>query len=420
MAWQGTELGRALFDAALAAAQPGPYVARHVPAAPARRTVVVGAGKASAAMAQALEAHWPGSELTGAVAVPEGCAAECRYLSVEPAGHPVPDERSLAAARRQRALVADLGADDLVVALISGGGSALLCEPAPGLTLRDKQAVSRDLLHSGASIGEINAVRQHVSAIKGGALAQAAAPAAVHTLVVSDVPGDDPALVASGPTVASPFTAAQAQAVLQRYGIAVPAQVEQAIAGSDKTVPAAQQRTTQVICCASQSLEAAADEARAHGYTPLILGDRIEGEAREVATVHAGIAQSIAHRGYPIAPPAVLLSGGETSVTLGEQAGRGGRNTEFLLGLAVALREAPGITALAGDTDGIDGTENNAGAVIDPTTLARARQQGLDPAAALAGHRSHALFERLDDLVVTGATRTNVNDFRAVVIPSSP
>jgi hydroxypyruvate reductase len=220
--------------------------------------------------------------------------------------------------------------------------------------------------------------------------------------------------------VASPFTAAQAQAVLQRYGIAVPAQVEQAIAGSDKAVPAAQQRTTQVICCASQSLEAAADEARAHGYTPLILGDRIEGEAREVATVHAGIAQSIAHRGYPVAPPAVLLSGGETSVTLGEQAGRGGRNTEFLLGLAVALREAPGITALACDTDGIDGTENNAGAVIDPTTLDRARQQGLDPAAALAGHRSHALFERLDDLVVTGATRTNVNDFRAVVIPSSP
>jgi glycerate 2-kinase len=406
----------ALFQAAVEAARPGARVAAALPPPPIGRTVVIGAGKASADMAAAVEAA-RGGAVTGVVAIPEGVEAHCRHIECLAAGHPVPDERSVEAAERIRAAISGLGLDDQVIALISGGGSALLCDPVPGLSLADKQAVTAALLDSGATIREINCVRQALSRSKGGRLAQLAAPARVHTLLVSDIPGDDPALIASGPTVASPFAPGEAEAVLARYGIARPGVLA---AGTQKPPPNVAELGERchhvILCSAMESLRAAAGVARAHGITPIILGDALEGEAREMAIVHAGIARSIAAHGEPLAPPAVVLSGGEATVTIDGPAGRGGRNTTFCLALAMALRGHDGIHALACDTDGIDGHGGHAGALVDPTTLARVRDDNRDAAAALADHDSAGLFEAIGDLVDTGPTGTNVNDFRAVLV----
>jgi hydroxypyruvate reductase len=409
----------ALFRAGLAAADPAERVPPALPKPPKGRTVVVGAGKASAAMAKAVEDHWPGP-LSGLVVTRYGYGVPCRQIEIVEAGHPVPDAAGRAAAKRMLAMVQGLGADDLVLCLTSGGGSALLTLPTPGLTLRDKQAVTRALLKSGAAIGEMNCVRKHLSAIKGGRLGAAAAPARVVTLVISDVPGDDPAVIASGPTVPDPTTAADALAILDRRGIAVPAAVRRFLkSGAGETPKPGDPRFAngeiRLIARPQDMLDAAARAARAHGFTPLILGDALEGEAREVGIVHAGIAHSIARHGHPVAAPAVLLSGGETTVTVRGK-GRGGRNSEFLLALAIALGGAPGIAAMACDSDGIDGSEDNAGAVVMPDSLARAAAEGLDAKALLADNDAYRFFEALGDLVVTGPTRTNVNDFRAILV----
>ena len=409
----------ALFRAGLAAADPAERVPPALPKPPKGRTIVVGAGKASAAMAKAVEDHWPGP-LSGLVVTRYGYGVKCRHVEIVEAGHPVPDSAGRAAAQRMLAMVQGLTADDLVLCLTSGGGSALLTLPAPGLTLRDKQAVNRALLKSGAAIGEMNCVRKHLSAIKGGRLGAAAAPARVVTLVISDVPGDDPAVIASGPTVPDPTTAADAWAILDRRGIAVPAAVRRFLkSGTGETPkpgdPHVANSEIRLIARPQDMLEAAARAAREHGLTPLILGDALEGEAREVGIVHAGIARSVARHGHPVAPPAVLLSGGETTVTVRGK-GRGGRNSEFLLSLAIALGGAPGICALACDSDGIDGSEDNAGAVVTPDSLERAAAQRLDAQLLLADNDAYRFFEALGDLVVTGPTRTNVNDFRAILI----
>lgn len=414
---------RHLFATAVAAADPKLVVPRHLPAPPRGRTIVVGAGKASAAMAAALEAHWPGP-LSGLVVTRYGHAVPCPRVEIVESAHPVPDGSGEMAARRMLELVRGLGPDDLVIALMSGGASALLPLPAPGLTLADKQAINRALLRSGAAIEEMNCVRKHLSAIKGGRLAAAAHPAEVVTLVISDVPGDDPAVIGSGPTVADTSTYAEARAVLVRYGIDEPAAVIQYLgAARDETPKPGDPRLTRarhhVIATAQGSLEAAAAEARAAGYATVILGDAIEGEAREVARVLAGIARQVRRYGQPARAPCVVLSGGETTVRVTGK-GRGGRNVELLLALALALRGEPGIAAIAGDTDGVDGAEEVAGAVVLPDTLARARALGIDAAAALADNDAHNVFERLGDQVVTGPTLTNVNDFRAVLIATPP
>lgn len=414
---------KGLFEAAIAAADPAACVPRHLPPPPPGRTVVVGAGKAAAAMACAVEDHWPG-ELSGLVVTRYGHGMPCRRIEVVEAAHPVPDEAGRAAAARILAVVQGLTSDDLVLVLVSGGGSALLALPFEGITLADKQAVNRALLKSGAGIGEMNCVRKHLSAIKGGRLAAAAYPARLLTLVISDVPGDDPAVVASGPTVPDPTTCADALAILEKYRIAVPPTVEALLRSGISETPKPDDLRfahceTRVIATAQGSLAAAAAAARAAGIEPLILGDAIEGEAREVAKAMAGMAKSCALHGVPARSPCVLLSGGETTVTVKGQ-GRGGRNAEFLLALAVALDGAAGIHALAGDTDGIDGTEDNAGAVLTADTLARARAAGIDAKARLADNDGYGFFAALNDLVVTGPTRTNVNDFRAIFIEGNP
>ena len=409
-----------LFRTAIAAADPAQVVPPHLPRPPQNgRTIVLGAGKASAAMARAAEDHWPGP-LEGLVVTRTGHGVPCRRIEIIEASHPVPDERGRDAAGRILALAERAGADDLVLCLISGGGSALLALPAEGLTLDDKQAVNRALLRSGADIGEMNTVRKHLSAIKGGRLAAAAFPAETVSLLISDVPGDDPSVIGSGPTVADPTTFADARAVLARYGIEPPPAVARRLAEArDETPKPGDERLSRsriaIIASPRVSLRAAAEAARSRDVAPLILGDAIEGEAREVGRAFAGIAASIAHHGEPVAPPVVLLSGGETTVTV-RGAGRGGRNTEFLAGLALGLRHTPGVHALAGDTDGIDGSEDNAGAIVTPDTLARARTFGLDPAALLADNDCYSLFAALGDLIVTGPTLTNVNDFRAVLV----
>ena len=408
---------RSLFAAAVAAADPAAGVPRHLPSAPKGRTLVIGAGKAAAAMARAVEAHWPG-ELSGLVVTRYGHGVPCKRIEVIEAAHPVPDEAGQIAAARMLAVVQELTSDDLVLVLVSGGGSALLALPFDGITLAEKQQMNRALLKSGASISEMNCVRKHLSAIKGGRLAAAACPARLLTLVISDVPGDDPAVVASGPTVADPSTCADALAILQNYRIAVPPPVEDLLRSGLSETPKPgdvcfAHCETRVIATAQGSLAAAAEAARAAGVTPLILGDAIEGEAREVAKVMAGLARSCALHGVPARPPCVLLSGGETTVTVRGQ-GRGGRNAEFLLALALALDGAPGIHALACDTDGIDGSEDNAGALLSPDTLRRARAAGIDARARLADNDGYGFFSALGDLVVTGPTRTNVNDFRAI------
>lgn len=409
----GTAL-RALLDSAIAAGRPGDRVAAALPRAPRGRRIVVGAGKASADMAAAM-ATASAVPPAGAVAVPAGYEVDCGPIACLTAGHPLPDERSIAAADQMQAWVTDLSADDQVIALISGGASALLCAPIAGLQLADKQRITEALLASGAGIREINCVRQALSAIKGGRLAAAAAPAPVHTLLVSDIPGDDPALIGSGPTIASPFAPGDARAVLERYHIRAPAALDRAPAPVAATELAGRCRHT-VLCSPMRSLEAAAAVAREYGWQPLILSDALEGEAGELARFHAAIATSVRDHGQPIAPPAVLLSGGEASVTVTGEAGRGGRNTEFALALARQLAGAAGIHALAADTDGVDGYSGHAGALLGPGTLERATAAGCDPGAALAGHDSARLFEALDDTVDTGATGTNVNDFRAVLI----
>ena len=505
---------RQLFDAAVRCADPGEAVRRHLPERPVGRCVVVGAGKAAAAMAAALDAAWPDVDVSGVVVTRYGhagaaghdasapqqggaTASACTATSERPAAsgsvavaatggipvagglaaaggtaapsritvleaaHPVPDEASVRASRRILQAVQGLTPDDLVVALISGGGSSLLTLPAAGMTLADKQAVNRALLHSGATIHEMNVVRRQLSAIKGGRLAQAAMPARLCTLIVSDVPGDDPAIIASGPTVAdldgwldviggnrsvsdretggdtdggsvgdadqarrpevagaaSADPQAQAREIVARYGMQLPPAALQVLDTPQPPVQPHPDHTLHIIAAPMMSLQAAARAARDLGLTPLILGDALEGEAAQMGTVLAGIGRAVALYGQPLPAPAVLLSGGEATVTIGPQgAGRGGRNTECLLAMALALGAQRGVWALAADTDGIDGTEDAAGALIGPDTLQRARAAGLDPRRFLQDHDSYSFFAALNDLLITGPTGTNVNDFRAILI----
>lgn len=408
-----------MFAAAVASAQPELCIPKHLPAAPKGRLIVIGAGKASAEMARVVENHWPGP-LEGLVVTRYGYGAECGRIEIIEAAHPVPDENSAAAARAILRRVSGLSADDLVLCLISGGGSALLCLPGEGLTLADKQAVNRTLLASGAPIGEMNILRRHLSGIKGGRLAAACHPARLLTLLISDVPGDGLTDIASGPTVADPTTCADALDIARRYGIELPPAARDLLeSGGGETVKPGDFRlaghAARIIAAPRMALLAAAEIARAAGVTPLILGDRIEGEARDVGKVMAAMALSCAAHAEPARPPCVLLSGGETTVTVRGD-GRGGRNVEFLLSLAIALNGAPGIHALAGDTDGVDGAEEVAGAYAAPDTLARAFALGIHPRDALARNDAHAFFGRLGNQVVTGPTRTNVNDFRAILV----
>lgn len=413
------DLLRRMFDAAIEAAQPTHCLPPLLPAAPAGRTVVIGAGKASAEMARVLEENWPGP-LSGLVVTRYGYAAPCKRIEIVEAAHPVPDAAGLAAAQRMLELVRGLSAGDLVICLISGGGSALLPLPAEGLDLEDKQAVNQALLRSGATISEMNCVRRHLSAIKGGRLAAACAPARVVSLLISDVPGDDPMDIASGPTVADPTTCADALAIVRRYGIALPEAARTLLeSGKSESVkpgdPRLENCETHLITTPQMALEAAAQVARDAGISPYILGNAIEGEAKDVGKVMGGIALQVAGHAQPIAPPCVLLSGGETTVTL-RGSGRGGRNVEFLLSLGVTLNGHPDIYAIAGDTDGVDGAEEIAGALLAPDSLARAWAAGLRPRDSLANNDGHGFFGTLDDAVVTGPTRTNVNDFRAILV----
>jgi hydroxypyruvate reductase len=410
---------RRMFDAAIASAQPAICVPPHLPDAPRGRFIVVGAGKASAAMARAVEMNWRGP-LSGLVVTRYGYAVPCTQIEIVEAAHPVPDAAGMRAAERILELVANLREDDLVLCLISGGGSALLPLPAQGLTLDLKQDVSRALLASGASISEINCVRRHLSAIKGGRLAAACHPAQVLTLLISDVPGDRPVDIASGPTVGDPTTSADALGIVRRYGIELPRAVLEVLqSGRAESVkpddPRLRRASVRAIATPQMALEAAAAVGREAGIAVHILSDAIEGEARDVGKVFAGIARQIAERGQPFDAPCILLSGGETTVTVRGQ-GRGGRNVEYLLSLAIALEGHPGIHALAGDTDGVDGQEEIAGGYLGPHSLARAESLGLKPKDMLANNDAHGFFNALNDSVITGPTLTNVNDFRAILI----
>src|SRR5215471_5567443 len=390
-----------------------------MPRPPKGRTVIVGAGKAAAAMAKAVEDNWDWP-LSGLVITRYAHGASCSRVEVVEAGHPVPDETGERAALQLIEQVQGLTPDDLVLCLISGGGSSLLALPAPGITLADKQAVTRELLKSGAPISDLNCVRKHLSAIKGGRLALHAQPAEIISLIISDVPGDDPATIASGPTVPDPTTREDAKAVLEKYKIAAPDSVlrwldDPASETPKPGHPGFERVSNRIIANAKDALTAAARAAEGENIRALILGDAIEGEARDVARDHAAKAMTCFMRGRPIAPPCVLLSGGETTVTV-KGNGRGGRNAEYLLALALALDRAPGMCAIACDTDGIDGTETNAGVVIDTDTLERARDNGIDADAALENNDAYTFFKKLGDLVTTGPTRTNGNDFRAIFI----
>ena len=411
-----------MFQAAIDAAAPDLCVPPHLPPPPRGRTVVVGAGKAAASMARAVEAHWPQDRpLSGLVVTRYGHGVgSLPRIEVAEASHPVPDDAGQRAAERMLEMVGGLGEDDLVLCLMSGGASALLGLPAAGIDLAAKQAINRILLRSGAGIQDMNCVRKHLSAIKGGRLAAAARPARVLTLMISDVPGDDPSVIGSGPTVPDATTLADARAVLARYRIDAPAAVAAWLENPGAETPkpgdpAFARAQAVMVATPNAALEAAAAVAREAGFTPLILGDAIEGEASEVARVMAAMATHCAKHGQPAKPPCALISGGETTVTVRGQ-GRGGRNAEFLLALAVALDGHPAIHAIAGDTDGIDGTEDNAGAVLAPDTLRRARQQGLNPRERLADNDGYGVFSALGDLIVTGPTLTNVNDFRAILV----
>jgi glycerate 2-kinase len=408
-----------LFRVAVDAADPRKVLGDHLPQDTGGRAVVIGAGKAAASMARALEDQWSG-ELSGLVVTRYGHGVDCQRIEVVEAAHPVPDDMGEAVARRMLQLVANLTPDDLVICLTSGGGSSLLTLPAPGISLDDKQQINRQLLKSGAAIDEINCVRKHLSAIKGGRLAQACQPARVITYAISDVPGDDPAVIASGPTVADASTSAQALDILQRYNIDTAEHIRQWLQNpASETIfpgdPAFPNSQYHLIATPHQSIQAAARAARETGLNVVVLGDNIEGEAREVARVHAAMAGYAAQHGEPAATPCLILSGGETTVTV-NGSGRGGRNAEFLLSLAVTLAGAEGIYAIAADTDGIDGSEDNAGALLQPDSWARATALGLDAQAMLANNDGYGFFSTLEDLVMTGPTRTNVNDFRAILI----
>lgn len=414
------ELLRQMFDAAILAAQPEHCIPRFMPQAPKGRTIVIGAGKASAEMARALEKHWPG-ELSGVVVTRYGYAVPCERIEILEAAHPVPDQAGLDAAERILATVQGLTEDDLVICLISGGGSALLPLPGEGITLEDKQGINRALLRSGANISEMNCVRRHLSRIKGGRLAAACHPARVVNLLISDVPGDNPMDIASGPTVPDPTTRQDALDILRRYGIELPPAARAFLESADgesvkPNDPRLAGLETHLIATPQMALEAAAEVARAAGVTPVMLGDTIEGEAKDVGKVFAGITHQIATRGHPFKRPCVLLSGGETTVTVKGE-GRGGRNVEFLLSLAIELNGKEGIWALAGDTDGVDGLEEIAGAIATPDTLERAWAAGIRPRDALANNDGHGFFGALGDAVITGPTLTNVNDFRAILLP---
>ena len=420
-AWNDSRAKDALnriFLAAVASADPAKVPQHHLPSPPKGRCVVVGAGKASAAMAAALEAAWPHVDLSGVVVTRYGHAVPTSRIEIIEASHPVPDDRSAEAAKRILAAVEGLTADDMVIALISGGGSALMVAPAEGMTLADKMAVNRALLASGATISEMNAVRKHLSRIKGGRLALAAKPAKVVSLLISDVPGDDPSEIASGPTVADPSDIKTVREIVSRYELDLPETVRKVLKKGEETPKAGDiDEDVRMIAAPSLALQAAADEAVRLGLTPLILGDSLEGESKDVGAVMAGIALSASRKGLPVKGPAVLLSGGETTVTIGRgPAGKGGRNTEFLLSLALTLKGAEGIWAIAGDSDGIDGVEDAAGALVTPDTLVRMRAAGIDPRQSLVTHDSYTAFKAVGDLVVTGPTLTNVNDIRAILI----
>ncbi len=422
---------RQLYDAAVLRALPLHNTASSLPPPPKGRTIVLGAGKAGGAMAQAVEALWPADKpMSGLVVTryghtPPRPAGLPERIEVVEASHPVPDAAGLAAAERILQLTQGLTEDDLVLFLISGGGSALLTLPADGLTLEDKQRINKDLLHSGAGIGEMNCVRKHLSRIKGGRLAAACAPAQVVTLTISDVPGDDPSVIASGPTVPDVTTCADAWAILQRYKIEVPAPIEAALkAGAletPKPSPDWDKQPVRLIATPQQSLEAAAELARSAGLNAYVLSDELEGESREVGKVHAALARAAARGLGPFQKPCVILSGGETTVTVraqvaGTPKGRGGRAGEFCLGLAIALQAQEGVWAIAADTDGIDGIEDNAGAVVSPDTLARAVAHGVKATDCLDRNDAYGFFDAVGNLVVTGPTHTNVNDFRAMLV----
>ena len=418
---------RALYDAAVERALPAHNMERFLPEPPRGRTVVIGAGKAGGAMAAAADVLWPReAPMTGLVVtryehVPPGYKLKPGRIEVVEAAHPVPDEAGRKAAERIMKMTQGLSADDLVLCLISGGGSSLLAMPARGVTLEDKQAINKALLKSGAAIDEMNCVRKHLSAIKGGRLAAMCAPARVMTLLISDVPGDAPEVIASGPTVPDPSSCADALRILNRHGIELPAAVRAGLQSGEFESPKPGDprfagHDVRVIATPQHSLEAAAELSRLAGVDAYILSDEIEGESREVGKVHAALARAVARRGAPFARPCVILSGGETTVTVRSKGGRGGRASEFLLGCATALQGAPGVYVLAADTDGIDGIEDNAGAIVTPDTLARAAAQGLKPAVALDANDAYRFFAALDDLVVTGPTFTNVNDFRALLV----
>ena len=413
---------RAMFDAAVGAAHPSvclpQYLAKIAP--PKGRTVVIGAGKAAASMAAAVEEHWTSGPLEGLVVTRYDHGAPTKQIEVIEASHPVPDAAGKAAAGRILQKVQGLTEDDLVLALISGGGSALMALPAEGVTLEEKQAVNKALLKSGANISEMNCVRKHLSAIKGGKLAAAAAPARVVALMISDVPNDDLSVIASGPTVPDPTTRHDALAVIAKYKIDAPAAVMTHLSSDACETPKPGDRIFDrveniLIATPQGSLDAAAAVAKEAGYTPLILGD-LEGESRDVALVHAGITRQIARHGQPMEPPVAIISGGETTVTVRGN-GKGGRDAEFLLGLTLALEGFGGVSAIACDTDGIDGVETNAGAMMLPDSFARAKEKGVDLKALFANNDAFTAFEKLGDLVVTGPTRTNVNDFRAILVP---
>lgn len=417
------KLLRHLFETAVAAAQPGPRMRALLPDPPAGRILVIGAGKAAVGMARAVEEHYEDApRLSGLVITRHGQGGEglLRRIALREAAHPVPDAAGIAATGDLVALIRGLGPGDLVIALISGGASALMVAPLDGLTLQDKIDLNRALLASGAAIAEMNTLRRHLSRVKGGRLAAACAPARVVAVLVSDVPGDDPTVIASGPCHADPTTRDEALAILKRLHLDLP-RIEQALAEPEaESVKPGDPRLTRVeshlVCSPQMALEAAAAAARAQGIAAHVLGDAIEGEAREVGRVMAGIARQVVARGQPFAQPCVLLSGGETTVTLGQAGGVGGRNVEFLLSYLIAARDLPG-WALAADTDGVDGAAEVAGAVGGARLLDRARQLGIDPARALDRHDAHSFFAALGAQVVTGPTGTNVNDFRAILLP---
>lgn len=417
-----TRLLTAMFEAAVASAQADVRVPLFLPKHPPKgRLIVIGAGKASAAMARAVETHWTG-ELSGVVVTRYGYEEPCARITILSAAHPVPDAAGHRAAQRILDCVSNLTPDDVVLCLISGGGSALLPLPAEGLTLEDKQRINRDLLHSGATIREMNCVRRHLSRIKGGRLAAACYPAQAINLLISDVPGDNPADIASGPTVADSTTCADALAIIDRYRIVIPDVIrtrlqEGGLESVKPNDPRLSRVTTHMIATPHMALQAAADVSLSAGIATYIMGDAIEGEARDVGMTFAGITKQIAEHDAPFQRPCILLSGGETTVTVGEGcSGKGGRNVEFLLALGVALQGMPGVYALAADTDGVDGMEEIAGATLTPDTLQRAWAQEVSPREALANHDAHSFFGKLGQSLITGPTKTNVNDFRAILI----